>query len=199
MKTRNPLRRIGIFGGSFDPPHSGHLILAQSALNQLRLDKVIFLPAYRAPHKRGKRPTSAASRFRMSQLAVSGNARFEVSDIEIRRKGVSYTHKTVAQISRDYPEAKLFLIIGGDNFAQFHTWKMPDEILRLASLAVYRRSGEVHTQPRRFSKNILLLRGPLVNISSSEIRSRVEMGKTIRYLVPEKVRKFIASRKLYGS
>lgn len=189
--------KIGIFGGSFDPPHTGHLIIAHLACEQLHLDKVIFVPAYRPPHKTNKHQSTSADRLRMTKLAIQGNSRFAVSDIEIRRKGISYTVDTVKQLKLRNPKAQLFLIIGSDNLRYFHSWKLPDEIMHLASLVIYKRPAARVSKRTRFQKSARLLTGPMLDISSSEIRKRIASNNSVRYLVPERVLRFIASQGLY--
>jgi nicotinate-nucleotide adenylyltransferase len=193
MKTKE-LRRIGIFGGSFDPPHLGHLIIAEMAREVMRLDRVIFVPARRAPHKRHRRFTSARHRLRMTSLAISGHAAFVVSDIEVRRAGISYTVHTLHTLHKAFPHAALYLIIGEDNYRSFATWRYPEEILSLAELIVYPRTGK---RVRKFRATDHILRAPLVSLSSSEIRRRISSGLTVRYLVPDSVRRYIEQNHLY--
>lgn len=193
------LKRIGIFGGSFDPPHLGHLVIAELARRTLKLDVVYLVPAYQPPHKAGKHASTARDRLAMTKLSVKGNSRLRVSDIEIRRRGVSYTIDTVKVFHRRFPAAKLFLIIGSDSLLQFRSWKDPDGILALASLAVYRRPQKgslraitVRTKPR-------WIKGPLMNLSSSEIRQCLLEGKAIEEMVRENVLAFIIRKQLYQS
>lgn len=190
--------RIGIFGGSFDPPHIGHLIIAELACEQLGLDKVIFVPAYLPPHKVGSHRSSPHHRLQMTKIAVKGNPRFAVSDIEIQREGISYTVDTLRYYKKKYPKSKLFLLIGGDNYAQFVTWKSPDVIAKLASLAVYPRLGyDTTVLPHSYFGKEYLLQGNKLDLSSTEIRKRVFTGKTSRYVVPEKVELYIVKNRLY--
>ena len=191
------MKRIGIFGGSFDPPHIGHLIIAELARAELRLDQVIFVPAFVPPHKEGSHASTAIDRLKMTALAATGHAAFRVSDIEIRRKGVSYTVDTVRAFKRRYRTATLFLIIGGDSLAQFLSWRAPDEIMSKVSLVVYHRSGFRPKLGGLAKGKIHFVRGPLLEISSTEIRKRIAAGKSIRYLVTDPVRAYIARRRLY--
>ena len=191
------VKRIGIFGGSFDPPHIGHLIIAEVARQKLRLEKVVFVPAYVPPHKKGKHAATASDRFRMTKLAVRMNPHFSVSDLEIRRKGISYTVDTVRSFKRRYPASELFLIIGGDSLRQFWTWRSPQEILSLASLAVYSRQGYRRHSRTKSHTRVHYVAGPLLEISSTEIRNRIGKDRSIQYLVPDRVRAFITRRKLY--
>lgn len=188
------LLRIGIFGGSFDPPHLGHLIIAEMARSALKLDRVVFVPAHQPPHKLGRQFTPAHHRFAMTSAAISGNAAFTVSDIELRRDGISYSIDTLRAFRRQYPEARLYLIIGEDNYRTFSTWRNPDEILSLAELVVYPRVGSPVKRKRR---NDHILDAPLLGISSSEIRRRLKKGMSVRYLVPDVVRRYIERHHLY--
>ncbi len=191
------LKRIGIFGGSFDPPHLGHLVIAELARRTLKLDVVYLVPAYQPPHKAGRHASTARDRLAMTKLSVRGNSSLRVSDIEIRRRGVSYTVDTVKAFHRRFPAAELFLIVGSDSLRQFHSWKDPEGILGLAFLAVYRRppnglrrSGTSKTKP-------LWITGPLMHLSSSDIRKRLLQGKAIDEMVRENVQAFIMRKRLY--
>jgi nicotinate-nucleotide adenylyltransferase len=191
--------RIGIFGGSFDPPHIGHLMIAEISRISLQLDLVYFVPAYRPPHKAGNHPATALDRLAMTRLSIRGNRHLKVSNIELRRRGVSYTIETVKAFRKKFPSAALFLILGGDGLAQFHLWKAPTRILENASLAVYRRPRS----PRKIrgipASKVNWIEGPLMDLSSSEIRERVAKGRDIRYFVREHVRRFIKRKHLYGA
>ena len=191
-------KRIGIFGGTFDPPHVGHLVIAERARTQLRLDRVLFIPAFVPPHKRKNSFAKPPQRLQMMRLAARGNPAFQVSDIEVQRKGVSYTVDTVKEIRRRYPDAELFLIIGADNYAEFKSWKSYREILQLARLVIYARSQKRNERPSQHLKSkVRSLQGELLDISSSEIRTAVRQKQSIRYLVPALVERYIASKKLY--
>ncbi len=192
------LKRIGVFGGSFDPPHVGHLVIAEMARRSLGLDVVYFVPAYKPPHKEGSHPTTARDRLAMTRLSVQGNAKLKVSDLELRRRGVSYTVDTVRAFRKRFPAAELFLIIGSDSLRQFHSWKSPGEILSEVSLIVYQRPRSVRTNARLHSASVSFIRGPLMEISSSDIRKRMQKGKSIRYLVRDNVLSFIETKKLYS-
>ena len=189
--------RIGILGGSFDPPHVGHLAIAQRALDQLRLDVVLFIPARRSPHKRNRTLASAVHRLAMTGLAVRGNKSFRVDAIEIRRQGVSYTVRTLRQIRERHPGAALFFLLGEDNLRQFRRWYRPLEIAALASLVIHPRSGNRKFRRPRNLPRLLWLKGPLVNVSSSEIRELVSRGESLRYLVPDSVGRYIRQHRLY--
>ncbi len=190
--------RIGIFGGSFDPPHVGHLIIAEEARERLNLQKVFFVPAFIPPHKPNAARSNPEHRLQMTKLAIAGNDALEVSDIELRRKGISYTVDTLREFKQRFSKAELFLIVGADNLLDLDSWKSPDEIRELASLAVYRRRGFDDSQKlKAMEKDIYFLQGTPLDFSSSEIRRRVANGKSLRYLVPEKVEQYILTHGLY--
>jgi nicotinate-nucleotide adenylyltransferase len=192
------LKRVGVFGGSFDPPHLGHLVIAETARRAMNLDAVFLVPAYQPPHKEGSHRSTAQDRLAMTRLSVLGNAKLKVSDLELRRKGISYTVDTVRAFRMRFPKAMLFLIIGSDSLRQFHSWKSPTEILREASLIVYRRPRSVRIRGRLPSRSVSFVEGPRMEISSTEIRARIQRGKSIRYLVRDNVLKFIEKKKLYS-
>lgn len=197
-------KRIGVFGGTFDPPHIGHLWLATMAADELDLDRVLFMPAAKPPHKR-RRMTAAAHRLLMTRLAIAADPLFEVSGIEMERPGPSYTVDSLHELQRLYgDEARLFLIMAVDSLAQIDTWRDPDRILALADWAVGPRPGNAAPPrdwlDRRFGEaasRIHLLEGLGLAISASEIRQRVAAGRAIRYLVPRAVEKLILDRGLY--
>ena len=186
--------RIGVFGGTFDPPHLGHLIAAQEILVQLELDRLLLVPAAVPPHKRDRDVTPAPVRLEMLTAAVGGDARFSVSDLEIRRDGPSYTVDTLRQLRDDWPDAELFLAVGADQLAEFESWRAPDEIARLARLAGFAREGQSLPEGRE----VRVVRVPHVEISSTEIRRRAAAGAPIRYLVPASVEEIIRREGLYG-
>jgi len=194
------MRRIGVFGGTFDPPHLGHLALAEWAREQLRLDRVIFMPAARPPHKRRRRISAAADRVAMTRLAVRGNPAFGVSTLEVRRAGPSYTVDTLRALQRTHPRAAFWLLIGEDSLREFDTWHAPREILRRARLAVAGRPGARATRPRSSAARgrIVWLNNPELQISSSRIRARARAGRSVRYWVPDAVARYIAARGLYA-
>ena len=134
-------KRIGIFGGTFDPPHKGHLAIAEQAIKQLGLDSVYFVPAYIPPHKQQHSSTTAQHRMRMLKLAVRGRKKYRVSALELKRGGISYTIDTLKAFKQRFPHIDFVLILGADNLLQFQSWKSPKTILQLSSLAVYKRKG----------------------------------------------------------
>jgi len=182
--------RTGIFGGSFDPIHLGHLLLARTALEELALDRILFVPANLSPHKTGTRPATAADRLAMVQCAIDGQAGFAVNDLELRRPPPSYTVDTLRALHTAHPDDEFTLLIGQDHVATFETWREPDEIRRLARIAVLTRAGTAlpHGWPvvRR-----------LIDISSTDIRTRTAAGRSIRYLTPDAVCDYIHTHRLY--
>jgi nicotinate-nucleotide adenylyltransferase len=191
------LKRIGIFGGSFDPPHLGHLVIAELARRTLKLDVVYLVPAYQPPHKAGRHASTARDRLAMTKLSVRGNPSLRVSDIEIKRRGVSYTVDTVRAFHRRFPAAEIFLIIGSDSLRQFHSWKDPEAILALTSLAVYQRPQRGSQPSGTSSIKMHWIKGPLMNLASSDIRRRLLQGKAIDEMVRENVLAFIIRKRLY--
>jgi len=196
MKQRT--LRIGIFGGTFDPPHVGHLIIAEQARQQLRLDKVLFVPAYLPPHKIQGTDATARQRLAMLRMAVQGYAGLEVETLEIDRKGTSYTVDTLKALKHTYPSARFFLILGGDNFSQFKSWKSVGEIRRLAKLAVYHRDRNLVRRNGGSVGSAILLHGATLQISSTMIREKARKGESIRFLVPRIVERYIRRHKLYA-
>lgn len=199
MTRSRKKRRIGIFGGSFDPPHLGHLIVAEEARQAAHLDSVLFVPAYRSPQKLGNNSAKPAQRVQMTRLAVRGNKSFGVSNYEIQRGGISFTVDTLRELTEQDPSAEFFLIIGVDSFLEFSSWKSPDEISLMASLLVYPRPGYDFPSVGVSAPRAEFLRGPRIDISSSMIRRHVREGLSIRYLVPQVVERYVLTRKLYTS
>lgn len=190
-------RRVGLFGGSFDPVHYAHVALARAALAELRLDEVRWVPAGQAWQK--ARPlTAAVHREAMLRLAVAGEPRFVLDRIEIERAGPSYTLDTVRALAAAQPGTQWFLIIGHDQYAGLHTWSGWQELLALVTLAVANRPGqarEVHEDVRRVSHRVVPL--PMLDISATQVRERVAAGQDISTLVPPEVARYIDSHRLY--
>ena len=196
--------RIGILGGTFDPPHIGHLWLATLAADALNLDRILFMPAAQPPNKRQQHLTRATDRLLMTRLAIEGEARFGLTATEMERHGPSYTIDSVEQLHDTYPDARLFLVMAADSLRQIDTWREPDRLLSMVEWAVGPRPGTempgADGLAERFGAaagRIHLLGGPALDISSSLIRERVATGHAIRYLVPRAVEELIASRRLY--
>ncbi|MGB0097384.1 MAG: nicotinate-nucleotide adenylyltransferase [Solirubrobacteraceae bacterium] len=195
--------RVGILGGTFNPPHFGHLVCAQEAYLQLRLDRVVLIPALIPPHKPIEHEPGAEHRVELCRRAVHGDPRFTVSDLEIRRPGLSYTVDTLTELHSQAPDNKLFLIVGGDVAAGLRDWQEPERVLSLASLAVAKRRG---TSRSAVDAALHSLRGgeraeffpmPRIGVSSTMIRRRVRAGEPIKYLVPDAVADYIDRHNLY--
>ena len=200
-------RRIGILGGTFDPPHLGHLLIAETARVSLELESVLFLPAGEPWLKSGQRVTPSEHRLRMVELAVADNPDFHVSDREIRRTGATYTVDTLRELcdgrSKD---TDFYFIVGSDVLAQFHRWKEPESILELCRLAVIERPGGpangIESMLRRFpdavaSGVMVAVAGPRVDFSASELRRTLAAGESVRYQVPDAVAEYIKRHGLY--
>lgn len=174
--------------------HIGHLVIAQMALEKMKLDKVFFVPSFLPPHKSGAGILPPADRFKMVKLAIAGNPSFAVSDVELKRKGRSFTIDTVEYFHHLYPKAKLFFIIGSDWVAGLSSWRRSGDILKLVELVVVQRPGcnENHSKFQYYS-----LEGPGIDISSSFLRQRITHNQTIQYLVPEKVWSYIKKHRLF--
>lgn len=202
-----PARRIGVLGGTFDPPHLGHLLIAETARVALGLESVLFVPAGEPWLKSGQRITPAAHRLRMAQLATADNPDFCVSDCEVRRSGASYTVDTLRELRSTYrPETGLYFIVGSDVLDQFHRWKEPDAILGLCRLAVIERPGGpadgIGALSERFpdevaSGAVISVAGPRVDFSASELRRILAAGLSTRYQIPDPVAEYIAEHGLY--
>ena len=202
---------IGIFGGSFNPPHTGHLILAQRCRELLQLDKIIFIPAYIPPHKTHISLVDPKDRLKMLKLTIKGNPYFNYSDIEIKRKGNSFTYDTLLALQNKYTQSKLFLIIGMDNYNDFCKWKNYQGILNLCKVVVINRhvindkqskdTGDNTANPSHNNlvehSNFIFIDTPIIDISSTEIRDRIKKGLPIKYYTTEQVEKFIVKNKLY--
>ena len=187
--------RIGIYGGTFDPVHTGHLILARDAVELLGLARLIFVPAAISPHKLGRAPgASGADRLAMLQAAVADEPAFEVDALELDRPGPSYTFDTVAVLQARRPDARWHYLIGADNVPDLSTWHRVDELRARVQFVVFHRHAL--TPPAPETEDLPTLRR-VVDLSSTEIRNRVASGRSIRYLVPESVREFIDARHLY--
>jgi nicotinate-nucleotide adenylyltransferase len=201
--------RVGVLGGTFDPPHLGHLILAQEACEALGLARVLFVPAGEPWRKAGRELSPREHRLAMVRLAVAGNAAFAVSTAEVQRPGPSYTADTLAELrEQSGGETELFLIMGADSLADFPHWHEPRRILELARLAVAERSplgdeGSEESLPDELAEalreRVVWLPMPLVAISASVVRERVRQGLSIRYWVPEAVEEYVHRHGLYGA
>ena len=190
--------RIGIYGGTFNPMHIGHLIVIESVREQLQFDRLIFIPSANPPNKSDPALAPASDRLHMARLGVDGNPDFEVSDIETNRGGISYTVDTLKALGALYPRASLSLIIGADNLIEFQTWRSPDEIVDRAELVVMNRPGyAVHGVKNELSRLAKHVNVPQIGVSGTDIRRRVKLGRSIRYLVPRTIEEYIRQKGLY--
>lgn len=200
------MARIGILGGSFNPPHLAHLVCASEAAAQLGLERVLLTPVAKPPHKDAERDPGPQERLELCRLAVAGDERLGVCDLEVRRGGSSYTVDTLRALHAQTPEDDLTFIVGGDIALGLPSWREPETVLELASLAVAEREGAVREDvaerlrasfPDRWAARVVFFDMPRLDISSSQIRRRVAEGRSIRYLVPEPVAEHIARGRLY--
>ena len=190
--------RLGVFGGTFDPPHVGHLIVAQDAALALDLDRVLFAPAGVPPHKRDRMLSPADARLAMTRAAVAGNGRFDVDAVELERgEGPSYTVDTLRALAERHPDAELWLLIGRDQWAEFATWREPEDVMRLASVGVLSRGGNGSGPRPGTHERVRFVDVTRVDVSSTEIRRRVGVGESVRYLVPDAVIEIIFREQLY--
>ena len=193
--------RLGLFGGTFDPIHLGHLILAEQCREACRLDKVWFVVTASPPHKAGDR-TPVSHRLEMARIAVAGHPAFEVSEIEAKRPGPHYSVETLRALHADRPSDDLFFLIGGDSLADLPQWREPDGIARLATIVVVNRPGAADpaglpdlgpgTNP------LACVIVPPIGIASSDLRRRLAEGRTVRYMIPRGVEAYIDAQGLYG-
>jgi nicotinate-nucleotide adenylyltransferase len=196
--------QVGILGGTFNPPHLGHLVCAQEAYLQLQLDRVMLMPARIPPHKPVEHEPGVAHRLELCRLAVQGDDRFSVSDLELARPGPSYTVDTLEELNSSEPNNELFLIVGGDVAAGLPQWREPERVLGLATLAVARRRGtawasvESALRGLRGGERARFFRMPQIGVSSTIVRERVRAQQPIRYIVPDQVAEYIARHRLYG-
>lgn len=188
--------RIGILGGTFDPPHVGHLIVASDAHAALGLDQVLFVPAARPPHKPGRVRADPETRLRMVRAAIEGDHRFAADGLELGRTGPSYTVDTLRQLRAGRPDATWMFLIGTDAAREMHSWKAPAEVARLVTVAVLSRGGEV-VDAAAFALPVVPVSVTRVDVSSSQLRERVAAGASIRYLVPDAVRHIVETEQLY--
>lgn len=197
--------RLGVFGGSFDPPHVGHLLTAGDAFEALELDRMLFVPAGVQPLKAHAMVAQPHQRREMVGLAIAGDARFELDPVEIERDGLSFTVDTLEAVAGRFPGAELYLVVGADILATFDKWRQPERVLQLASLAVMRRAGTGDASASSAAGRMLRSQGSApryldtrrIDVSSTEIRARVRAGRSIHGFVPASVGEFIASARLY--
>lgn len=200
--------RLGILGGTFNPPHIGHLVCAQEACDQLRLDRVLLMPAARPPHKEVASDPGAETRWELCRLAVADDERFEVSRLELDRPGRSYTVDTLRELRELSPQDELTFIVGGDMARSLPRWREPATVLELATLAVAERAGAERAAIRDdlralgaelVDERVRFFDMPRIDVSSSLVRERVAQGRPIRYLVPDAVADAIAANGWYAA
>ena len=199
------MQRLGILGGTFDPPHIGHLILAEYTLEALELDHLLFVPVGNHAFKENNTRTGVKHRLAMTELAIAGNDRFSISRVDVERPGPHYSADTVQIIREQYTEAELFFVMGGDNLRQLPDWKQAQDLYARCKLAVMRRSDEDITPDMHGDKlpglaeRVVMVDAPLLGvwISSTHVIERLEQGKSVRYIVPEAVLNYIRRHGLY--
>lgn len=197
---------IGILGGTFDPIHVGHLVVAEEARVKLGLSEVLFLPAGQPWLKVDRTVTPAIHRVDMVRLAITGNPYFKLCTLEVKRDGPSYSIDTITALRSQLGAQSFFFILGNDSLAGFHLWKEPAKLVQMCRLVVVPRLGlsltdlnSLETRIPALVHNVTQLDAPIMEVSSSEIRQRVAQGLSIRYLVPDKVGEYIVEQKLYAS
>lgn len=196
------MSRLGILGGTFDPIHHGHLIVASYAAHDLRLDQVLMMPAQSPPHKIGQDISPASHRVRMIELAIGPDPRLMLSDADLRSGEPSYTSALLERVQQEHPRDDLVFIIGADSLRDLPTWHRPDLIIQHADLGVARRPGVViedsmlNTLPRLRERSSIFT-SPLIDISSTDVRTRAREGKPITWLVPPEVERYIVDQSLY--
>jgi nicotinate-nucleotide adenylyltransferase len=197
-------QRIGILGGTFDPPHVGHLILGEYSIDALDLTHLLFVPAADPPHKQDRAKTPVEHRLAMLKLAIKGNERFDLSRIDLDRPGPHYSLDTVKIVGAQFPSAELYFVMGGDSLRDLPKWHRPQELIALCKLAVMRRPGD-NLNPGMhkavlpgLEQRVVMMDTPVLEISSTEIINRLRQGKSVRYLVPDEVLAYIAEYGVYS-
>jgi nicotinate-nucleotide adenylyltransferase len=188
--------KLGLFGGSFDPVHIGHLLVAQAAIEELGLNRLFFIPAAQSPFKSGNKIAPAEIRLKLLRLALAGKTNYEIDEQEIKRGGISYSVETLRDYAKRFPKAQLFYLIGADNISKLNEWREASELAKLAEFIAIPRPGEPAVEfPKPFRGKIL--KGFPLAISSSQIRERVKVNLPIENLVPPFVAEAIHAAKLY--
>jgi nicotinate-nucleotide adenylyltransferase len=197
MLMPNSSTKTGLFFGSFNPVHNGHLIIADYMLDQEGLDEIWFIVSPQNPLKESKKLANGQQRLEMMKLAVAPEPRFKVSDVEFAMPRPSYTFDTLEMLSRIYPERNFFLIIGSDNLEEFHLWKNHEQILKKYQILVYPRNEEINSS---FAKepNVKITQAPLIEISSTKIREFLKAGRNVDAFIPDEIKKYILDNGLYG-
>jgi nicotinate-nucleotide adenylyltransferase len=189
------MKKVGILGGTFDPPHYGHLLIANEVLSALSLDEVWFMPNHEPPHKKKSHSVKDSDRVRMIELAIKGNEAFKLQTIELEREGPSYTIDTMEMINNMYEGDQFFFIIGADMIEYLPKWHRIDELVKLVQFVGVQRPSYSH----QTDFPVLYVEVPGVDVSSSMIRDRVKCEKTVRYLLPDAVIEYIEEKHLYGT
>lgn len=194
---------IGVLGSAFNPPHLGHLALAQEALWQLGLDEVVLVPTGHAPHKRIADDPGRGARMEMTRLAAADDERFSVSALEVEREGPSYTYETLEALAEERGDTELVFVMGADAAVGLESWRAPERVVELAGLAVARRAGVSDADVAEAMRSlgcegrVTMLEMPQFGVSSSAVRERARQGRPLRYLVPEPVARFIEEKEVY--
>lgn len=189
---------VGLFGGSFNPPHVAHLIVAEIVRDQFDLDEVWWIPNATPPHKSNEKLAEVNHRLEMTRRVVEPNPTFRHCDLEVEREGVSYTVETLRVLQENYAETRFALIIGSDSLDHFAEWHRPDEIAERVPLIVYKRPGAIEAVAEsRFANHVRYVAAPIMEVSGTEVRARCRAGRSIRYLVPDEVRTYIETHGLY--
>jgi nicotinate-nucleotide adenylyltransferase len=205
MKGWLAMKKVGIMGGTFNPIHYGHLFLAENALEQMRLDKILFMPSKNPPHKNKQDLVSDMQRADMVRLAIKENPNFELSTLEYERDGTTYTVDTLTLLTKEHPDTEYYFIVGADSLFMMQDWKNPQMIFQLSTVLVTGRDHINKDQLDRQQKFLEITYGarilsfdmPAIGISSAEIRKRITENKTIRYYVPTEVMEYIKENRLY--
>lgn len=188
-------RKVGILGGTFDPPHLGHLIIANEVLDQLGLDEVMFMPNHEPPHKERNSGTTGHDRLTMLKLAIEGHPSFSIESFELNQQGRSYTYDTMKKLTEKNPDNEYYFIIGADMVEYLPHWYNIEELIKLVQFVGANRPNHRLETPYP----VTMVEVPMIEISSSMIRSRVQRGNTIRYLLPDPVSRYIEENHLYGT
>lgn len=198
------MQHLGIFGGTFNPIHTGHLIVAQEVQHILNLDKIIFIPVGNPPHKNKEWIASPYHRYEMVKLAIHGNDKFDISDIEIKRKGMTYTYDTLNELHNIYYGNKFYFILGFDAFRDMETWKRAEDVFKMTSFVVVNRGNidselemQIKNKKKKYKVDVVVIEIPNIDISSTDIRKRIARNSNIKYLVPDKVMEYISVNGLY--
>ena len=201
------MTKVGIMGGTFNPIHFGHLILAETAYEEIGLDRILFMPSKNPPHKDSTEVISEEHRLKMVELAVQGNPHFQLSTIELDREGTTYTVDTLAQLTKENPNTDYYFIMGADSLIKLETWKNCQGVLDLCTVVVAGRDDlktediqlKIQYYKDKYGARIITLNMQSYELSSGFLRDRISKGKSIQYYVPEKVKDYILSNFLYMS